>query len=89
LLTPVTTNIFIDIFIGIWAFILAVVWTTVIERRAGEKPRKLEIRFRFPKFVLGYFPTFLVLLAIALSGPATLASARVAAGEMNALRILC
>jgi uncharacterized membrane protein YadS len=60
----VVTKIFIDIFIGVWAFILAVIWVTSIERRPGERVRKLEIWFRFPKFVLGYFATFLIAMAV-------------------------
>jgi uncharacterized membrane protein YadS len=56
----VTTKIFIDIFIGVWAFILAVVWVYWIERRPGEKVEKIEIWYRFPKFVIGYFLTFVI-----------------------------
>ena len=32
-----TVKVFIDIFIGVWAFILAWVWSAKIERREGEK----------------------------------------------------
>src|SRR5262245_23252454 len=34
--TTTTVKVFIDIFIGVWAFLLAVIWSSVIERRAGE-----------------------------------------------------
>ncbi|MFN3804930.1 MAG: putative sulfate exporter family transporter [Pyrobaculum sp.] len=61
----VMVKLFIDIFIGVWAFILAVIWVYYIDRRPGEKVRKIEIWFRFPKFVIGYFVTFFVLLALA------------------------
>jgi uncharacterized membrane protein YadS len=60
----IVTKVFIDIFIGVWAFLLAVIWVTRIERKPGEKVSKLEIWFRFPKFVLGYFATFLIALAV-------------------------
>lgn len=56
----VTTKIFIDIFIGVWAFLLAVVWVYWIERRPGEKVEKIQIWYRFPKFVIGYFLTFII-----------------------------
>jgi len=61
----VITKIFIDIFIGVWAFILAVIWVYWIERRPGEKVEKLEIWYRFPKFVIGYFLTFFIVMLIA------------------------
>ena len=34
-----TVKVFIDVFIGIWAFILAWIWSAKIEPRAGEKVR--------------------------------------------------
>src|SRR5436190_10514627 len=59
--TTATVKIFIDIFIGIWAFILAYIWTNHIEvRTAGDKARIGEIWERFPKFIVGYVLTFLV-----------------------------
>ncbi len=61
----IITKIFIDIFIGVWAFILAVIWVYYIERKPGERVEKLEIWYRFPKFVIGYFLTFFIILMIA------------------------
>jgi uncharacterized membrane protein YadS len=43
--------------------------------------------YRFPKFVIGYFITFLALLAIASSSSAALTTARLASGETNAFRL--
>jgi len=63
--SAIITKIFIDIFIGVWAFILAVIWVYWIERRPGEKVEKLEIWYRFPKFVIGYFLTFFIILTLA------------------------
>ncbi|MEM0353463.1 MAG: putative sulfate exporter family transporter [Archaeoglobaceae archaeon] len=58
----IVTKIFIDIFIGVWAFILAIIWVYWIDRRPGEKVEKIEIWYRFPKFVIGYFLTFFILM---------------------------
>ena len=66
-MTATTVKIFIDIFIGIWAFILAVIWCTKIECKPGEKVRVGEIWERFPKFVIGYVLTFAAMLLICLA----------------------
>jgi hypothetical protein len=70
LMAGVTTKIFIDIFIGIWAFILAIVWVYGMEKKPGTKVPKIEIWYRFPKFVIGYIFTFIGVAAIGLSTPA-------------------
>jgi uncharacterized membrane protein YadS len=57
-----------DIWIGIWAFILAIVATTRWEAGESGKPRKAnagEIWRRFPKFVLGFALTSLFVTGIA------------------------
>jgi uncharacterized membrane protein YadS len=84
--TTTTVKVFIDIFIGVWAFILAVIWTSVIERRPGERASAGQIWERFPKFVIGYVVTFLVVLLIGLSAPALLPKAKAAMGEANVFR---
>jgi uncharacterized membrane protein YadS len=44
-----------DVWIGIWAFILAIVATTRWERsETGRAPRPADIWWRFPKFILGF-----------------------------------
>ncbi len=44
-----------DAWIGIWAFVLAVVATTQWERtETGRRPEAAEIWWRFPKFVIGF-----------------------------------
>ncbi len=63
-MTSTTVKMFIDIFIGIWAFILAIIWSTKIDVRPGEKVRAVEIWHRFPKFVIGYALTFFILLVV-------------------------
>lgn len=64
LMTTTTVKVFIDIFIAIWAFILAVIWSLKIEPRQGEKVGAGEIWVRFPKFILGYAGLFVLLLII-------------------------
>ncbi|MEM2111515.1 MAG: putative sulfate exporter family transporter [Candidatus Bathyarchaeia archaeon] len=43
-----------NVLIGIVAFILAVYWALKVERKENEKPRPIEIWYRFPKFILGF-----------------------------------
>jgi uncharacterized membrane protein YadS len=87
-MTATTVKVFIDIFIGIWSFVLAVIWTTKIENRTGEKVRAIEIWQRFPKFVLGYVLTFLVLLAFCLAAPTKLSAAKSVAAGTDIFRVL-
>jgi uncharacterized membrane protein YadS len=88
LMTTTTVKIFIDIFIGIWAFVLAVVWSYAIERKSGEKVSVGQIWERFPKFVIGYALTFLAMLFLALQAPGLIGAARVSTGESNVFRVL-
>src|SRR5882724_4950581 len=57
LATTTTVKIFIDIFIGIWAFILGYIWTNHIDK-GPDKARPAEIWQRFPKFILGFILVF-------------------------------
>jgi uncharacterized membrane protein YadS len=85
--TTTTVKVFIDVFIGIWAFILAYIWTTRIEVREGEKARASEIWERFPKFIIGYVLTFVVILVMALGAtPELTAKLKSAMGEANTFR---
>lgn len=86
--TAATVKIFIDIFIGIWAFVLALIWTTRIEPKEGEKVRAGEIWDRFPKFVIGYFLTFLIMLFLCLGNADIIPSAKMASGEADVFRKL-
>jgi uncharacterized membrane protein YadS len=89
LMAATTTKVFIDMFIGIWAFVLAVVWTTVIDRRAGAAAAGAgEIWNRFPKFVIGYFLTFIVMLVIGLAAPGIMSQLSLASGEADVFRVL-
>jgi len=84
--TAAAVKVFIDIFIGVWAFILAVIWSAKIERRTGDPVRAAEIWQRFPKFVLGYLATFVAALVMGIAFPSL--RARLAAGvaEANVFR---
>ncbi len=84
--TTTTVKVFIDVFIGVWAFILAVIWTSAIERRPGERVSPRQIWDRFPKFVIGYVFTFLVILLVGLAAPGSLGKAKAAMGEANVFR---
>jgi len=85
--TAATVKVFIDIFIGIWAFVLAWIWTRHIEVREGGAAKPREIWERFPKFIIGYVVTFAVVLALALGADsATLGKVKAAMGEANTLR---
>ena len=79
LMTATTVKIFIDIFIGVWAFILAVIWCTKIECTGG-RIKAVEIWERFPKFVIGYVVTFFLMLIICLASPSILKTAKAASG---------
>jgi uncharacterized membrane protein YadS len=87
LMTATTVKIFIDIFIGVWAFILAVIWCAKIEC-VGGRIQAREIWDRFPKFVIGYAITFIIMLFICLAAPGVLKTARAATGEMDTFRVL-
>jgi hypothetical protein len=85
--TTATVKIFIDIFIGIWAFVLAYIWTTKIDVKPGQKAHVAEIWERFPKFILGYVVTFVIILLLALgAAPDQLAKVKSAMGEANVFR---
>jgi len=83
-----TVKVFIDIFIGVWAFILAIIWCSVIECKPGEKVRAVEIWNRFPKFVLGYAFTFLVLLFICMGSPDIIKPAKAVTAGGDTFRVL-
>ena len=85
-----TVKVFIDVFIGVWAFILAYIWTNHVNPRPGAPKAKLaEIWERFPKFILGFVATFLIALALALGTDAgTSGKLATAIGEANIWRVI-
>jgi len=88
LMTATTVKVFIDVFIGVWAFILALVWVYAIEKRRHDTVSAGEIWRRFPKFVIGYFLTFLALLLLIIADPGALDAAKLAAAESGIFRVL-
>jgi uncharacterized membrane protein YadS len=88
LATTATVKVFIDLFIGIWAFILGYIWTNHIEK-GKDKARPSEIWERFPKFILGFVVVFAISLWLALGTTADIAKALpAAAGEANVFRVI-
>ena len=84
--TAATIKVFIDIFIGIWAFLLGYIWTNHIHVTPDHNKAKLrEIWQRFPKFIIGFVITFVIGLYLALGTPADIAkNVPAAIGEANA-----
>ncbi len=88
--TTATIKVFIDIFIGVWAFILAYIWTNHINVQAGgDKAKAAEIWQRFPKFVIGFVLTFAIGLLLAVTAsPDTVKLLTPAIGEANTFRVI-
>ncbi len=83
-----TVKVFIDVFIGVWAFLLAWIWSAKIERRSGEKVKVVEIWQRFPKFILGYVATFLIVLGIGVAAPGLIPKVKASMGQANLFRAI-
>jgi uncharacterized membrane protein YadS len=81
-----TVKVFIDVFIGVWAFVLAWVWSAKIEPRHGEKVRARQIWERFPKFILGYVATFLIVLALGFALPSLVPKIKASMAQANVFR---
>src|SRR5574340_28253 len=81
-----TVKVFIDVFIAIWAFILAWIWTAKIEQKAGEKVRAAQIWERLPKFILGYLATFAAIILLTSLIPGLVPKAKAAMGQANVFR---
>ena len=70
LTTATTVKVFIDVFIGVWAFVLALIWVYGIDRASPARRCPLgEIWQRFPKFVLGYLVLVPARAAGVVAGP--------------------
>jgi uncharacterized membrane protein YadS len=88
--TAAAIKVFIDIFIGVWAFVLGYIWTNHINVTPDADKAKLrEIWQRFPKFIIGFVITFVVGLYLALGTPADIAkNVPAAIGEANTFRVI-
>jgi uncharacterized membrane protein YadS len=78
-----TVKVFIDVFIGVWAFVLALVWCTFVERKPGEAFRPGQIWERFPKFVLGYVITFALVIVVCLPASKQVTKLAAQVGGLN------
>jgi uncharacterized membrane protein YadS len=67
--TTTTVKVFIDLFIGVWALVLSLVWTYGIERKPGVTVPLGDVLRRFPAFVIGYFALFAVFLGLTFAHP--------------------
>ena len=84
-----TVKIFIDMFIGIWALLLAYIWTAKFDKTRGDRTMTWgDVMDRFPRFVLGYLGTFLVLLIVCLSTPELHKVGKAMSGAMNGFRVI-
>ena len=95
LMAATTAKVFIDVFIGIWAFVLAVIWSIfrlnqAPAAQAVKKERHAvslrEIGERFPKFILGFAAVFILFLLWGLSSPDMVKQVSAGAGQANLLR---
>lgn len=91
LMATTTAKLFIDVFIGIWAFVLATIWSiyNLHTNKPGEQGYKVsfkEIWQRFPKFVLGFVATFLIIFLAGIFDPSIIKAADAGAGQANLLR---
>ena len=84
LAASIMTKIWIDMFIGVWAFVLAIVWVYKVDRTPGQVAvGASEIWFRFPKFVLGYVFCWFAYVAIATLAPDIIGAAKSGAGTVQ------
>ena len=86
-------KVFIDLFIGVWCFVLALVWEFAFpEERATnaegmkEKVRWTELFSRMPLFLIGFFIAFGGLLTLGLNHPEMGESIRKVEGQTEAFR---
>jgi uncharacterized membrane protein YadS len=84
--TTTTVKVFIDVFIGVWALVLSLVWIYGIERKPGATVPVRDILKRFPSFVLGYFGLFLAFFGLALARPELAAGLKAATAQTEPLR---
>jgi uncharacterized membrane protein YadS len=77
--SAVITKVMIDIWIGVISFVLAIVWTYRVRKQSQKKVTPRVLWYRFPKFILGYLVTSMILSAIAFTYPSVAAGAKAVA----------
>ena len=89
LMVTTTVKIFIDIFIGVWTFVLAYIWCTRFEKTNGERTMNWgDVWARFPRFVLGYVITFAILLFLSVQSAEGLKAGKEISGALNGFRVI-
>ena len=84
-----TVKVFIDVFIGVWAFILAYIWTNHINPTPGDKARFERDLGAFPQIHSRLRRDLRHRLVLALTQPAAgVAKLTAAIGEANAFRVI-
>jgi len=84
LTASIMTKIWIDMFIGVWAFVLAIIWVYKVDRAPGTASvGASEIWFRFPKFVIGYVFCWFFYVAIATFLPDIIEAAQKGANTVQ------
>ncbi|HXX95609.1 MAG TPA: putative sulfate exporter family transporter [Candidatus Bathyarchaeia archaeon] len=77
--SAVITKVMIDIWIGVISFVLAIVWTYRVRKQLQTKVTPRVLWYRFPKFILGYLVTSMILSAIAFTYPSVAAGVKAVA----------
>ena len=88
IMVTTTVKIFIDVFIGVWALVLAWVWCTKFDKSGDRTMHWGDVWARFPRFVLGYIITFAILLIICLQSPELQKTGASVSGTLNAFRVI-
>lgn len=91
LMAATTAKVFIDVFIGVWAFVLAAIWSIyqIGKKRVEGKSYRVsvsEIGERFPKFLVGFIVVFVGLFLAGLAAPDIVKPVSAGAGQANLLR---
>ena len=88
IMVTTTVKIFIDVFIGVWALVLAWVWCTKFDKSGDRTMHWGDVWARFPRFVLGYIITFAILLIICLQSPELQKTGKAVSSTLNAFRVI-
>ena len=89
-----TSKVFIDVFIGVWSFILAIVWSVyhlnsrTATANTNDKISKREIWDRFPKFIIGFIASLVIIFLAGYANPDIVGAAKAGAGQANLLRAI-
>lgn len=94
LMATTTSKVFIDVFIGVWSFILAIVWSVyhlnsrTATANTNDKISKREIWDRFPKFIIGFVASLVIIFLASYANPDIVGAAKAGAGQANLLRAI-